>query len=196
MLRCLGAQTRRLARRQAVLLEGDPAEYLGIVLQGAVEVLRDDFYGNRSLVARIGPMQLFAETFACAQAAAMPVSVVAACESEVLLLDCRRVLQGCANACGFHSRVVSNLLQVVAAKNLLLNQKLELVSRRTTREKLMAYLLLQAKQQGGPEFTIPLNRQGLADYLEVDRSAMSAELSRLRRDGWVEYRKNWFRILK
>ena len=101
----------------------------------------------------------------------------------------------CGNACLFHSRIVRNLVQVLAQKNLHLNRKLDIASRRSTRDKLMAYLTAQAKQQKSAQFTIPFDRQALADYLGVERSAMSAELSKLQKEGLLETRKNWFKLL-
>lgn len=195
MLSCLGARKVGVGKDQAVFREGDPASFVGVVLSGAVRILREDFYGNRSVVGQVEPGELFGETFSCAHVAALPVSAVAAQTSEVLLLDCRRILTSCSNACAFHSRLVGNLVQVLANKNLGLNQKLDIASRRTTRDKLMAYLLAQAKQQGSSQFTIPFDRQALADYLGVERSAMSAELGKLQKEGVLETRKSWFHLL-
>lgn len=195
MLSCLGARKVGVGKDQAVFREGDPATFVGVVLSGAIRILREDFYGNRSVVGQVEPGELFGETFSCALVATLPVSAVAAQTSEVLLLDCRRILTSCSNACAFHSRLVGNLVQVLANKNLGLNQKLDIASRRTTRDKLMAYLLAQAKQQGSSQFTIPFDRQALADYLGVERSAMSAELSRLQKEGVLETRKSWFHLL-
>ena len=139
---------------------------------------------------------MFGESFACADVKRFPVSVVAVEDSQVLLIDSRRITVTCANACGFHNQMIFNLLKVVANKNLVLNQKIEITSRRTTREKLMAYLLLQAKIHRSDTFTIPYDRQALADYLEVERSAMSAEIGKLRRDGIIDCEKSTFRLLK
>ena len=125
----------------------------------------------------------------------MPVTVEARQESVILLADCRRVLTVCRSACSFHNRLINNLLQVVAQKNLQLNRKIECMSRRTTREKLMAFLLSEAKRQGSREFDIPFDRQALADYLGVERSAMSAEIGRLARDGVIACERRHFRLL-
>ena len=122
----------------------------------------------------------------------MPVSVIAVTDSEVLLLDCRRVFTSCSNACHFHSVLMKNLLQEMAQKNLALTRKIRYMSQKTTKEKLMAYLLDQAKQQGSKEFVIPHNRQSLADYLGVERSAMSAEISKLKRSGQIDTHGSWF----
>ena len=196
MLGCIGGRTVSIARGQSLWREGDPATYVGLVLSGAVRLVREDYYGNRSIVAHIAPGELFGETYACAGLASLPVSVAADEDSEVLLMDCRRITVSCSNACAFHSRMVFNLLRLVAVKNLVYDQKIQVTSRRTTREKLMAFLLNQAKLQGSNSFTIPYDRQELADYLEVDRSGLSAEISKLRKEGVLESEKNRFTLLK
>ena len=195
MLGCIGGKTLSVAKGQPVWLEGDPATHVGMVLSGAVRLEREDYYGNRSIVAHIGPSELFGETYACAGIQALPISVVADEASTVLLMDCRRITTTCSSACAFHSRIIYNLLRLVANKNLIFDQKIQITSRRTTREKLMAYLLNQAKIHGSSQFTIPYDRQELADYLEVDRSGLSAEISKLRKEKIIESEKNRFRIL-
>ena len=195
MLQCLNGQLRTVARGQIVFHEGDEARWVGIVLEGEVQIFRDDYDGSRSLLGRAGPGELFAEVFACAGSASLPVTVEAKQESVILLADCRRVLTVCRSACSFHNRLINNLLQVVAQKNLQLNRKIECMSRRTTREKLMAFLLSEAKRQGSREFDIPFDRQALADYLGVERSAMSAEIGRLARDGVIACQRRHFRLL-
>lgn len=196
MLGCLQARETQAKKGAPVFLEGDPAGFIGIVLEGAVRIVRDDYYGERTLLAQAEPGDIFAEAYACADVETMPISGYAAADSRVLLLSCRKMLTVCTNACRFHNRLVKNLLQVVARKNLLLSQKIQFMSQKTTREKLMAYLLDQAKQQGSLEFTIPFDRQTLADYLGVERSAMSAELGKLRRDGVLETTGSHFRLIR
>ena len=194
MLGCLNGKITGIAKGDPVFLEGDSARYMGVVLSGAIQVVRDDYYGNRSVLTVVSPGGLFGETFACAGLEALPVSAIALQNSTVLLLDCRRVLTGCTHACPFHSRLISNLLQVIAQKNLTLTQKIRYMSQKTTREKLMEFLLDQAKRHGSAEFTIPYDRQALADYLGVERSAMSAEIGKLRKDGLIETSGAWFRV--
>lgn len=195
MLGCLGGRVVPIKRGQVILREGDSALAVGIVLEGAVQLIREDYYGNRSIVGHIGPTQLFGETYAYARAKSLPVSVVADADGSVLMIDSRRVTSCCSNVCEFHNRMIANMLHLVAAKNLMLHQKIDVTSKRTTREKLMAYLLGQAKQQGSNRFSIPFDRQALADYLEVDRSGLSAEIGKLRKEGVLESEKNTFTLL-
>ena len=194
MLQNLGVKRQQFAKGQQVFFEGDPAKEIGIVLSGQVQVVKEDYYGNRNLVALIEPSQLFGEAFACAGVEALPVSVVAVCESDIMLIRCERIIAP-QEADEFHNQLVHNLLYVVASKNLILSRKIELISKRTTKEKLMAYLLSEAKCNGTASFRIPYNRQELADYLGVERSAMSAELSKLKKEGKINFHKNNFVIL-
>ena len=196
LMDCLGARSMPVKKQQVILAEGDPARFVGIVLEGSVQIEKVDYFGNRSIMAQAGAGELFGESFACAGAATMPVSAVAVTDGRILLMDCQRITVSCSNACGFHSRLISNLLRIVAGNNIRLNQKIEITAKRTTREKLMAYLLGQAKFHGSDSFTIPFDRQALADYLQVERSAMSAEISKLRRDGIIECDKSRFRLLQ
>ena len=195
MLGCIGGKTVQVSKGGTVCREGDPATHVGMVLSGAVQLIREDYYGNRSIVAHIGTGELFGETYACADVEALPVSVVADEDSTVLLMDCRRITTTCSSACAFHSRIIYNLLRLVARKNLLFDQKIQVTSKLSTREKLMAYLLNQAKLQNSSTFSIPYDRQELADYLEVDRSGLSAEISKLRKEGILESEKNRFTLL-
>ena len=195
MLGCLGAKLRSVKKGQFILREGDSTILVGIVLNGAAQVIREDYYGNRSIMARIGPMQLFGESYAFSGIPSLPVSVIADEDCEILFLDSRRITTTCCNACEFHNRVIFNLLHLVATSNLILHQKIHITSKRTTRDKLMAYLLSQAKLTGKNIFTIPFDRQGLADYLEVDRSGLSAEISKLRKEGVLESEKSTFKLL-
>lgn len=195
MLNCIEAHVSAYIKNQTILREGDPVGTVGIVLSGRIQVEKNDYNGNRTLLARLEPPELFGEAFACAGVQRLPVSVTSVQDSEVMLIPCKRMITACANCCAFHTRVIHNLLHIVAEKNLMLNQKIEVISKRTTKEKLMAFLLVQAKQHNSRMFSIPYDRQALADYLGVERSAMSAELGRLRREGKIDFYKNQFKLL-
>ena len=196
MLQCMQARLVDVAKGEAVFRAGEPAEYVGILLSGGVRVFRDDFDGNRTIHAAMQPGDLFGETFACAGVGRLTVTAEADRPSRALLIRMRRLIETCPSACAFHNRVVMNLLKVMAVKNLMLNQKLEITSRRTTREKLLAYLSAQARAAGSDSFVIPFDRQGLADYLGVDRSALSAEIGKLRREGVIKSERSAFILLR
>lgn len=139
---------------------------------------------------------LFGEAFSFARVECLPVSVTAAEKTEVLFINCERIITVCPSACEFHNRLVRNMLKILAEKNMTLTQKIGHMGKRTTREKILSYLSEQAKKAGGESFTIPLNRQEMADYLAVDRSAMSKELGRLKEEGQISFHKNQFQLLK
>lgn len=194
MLSCLDARVVDTSKGEYIFSEGEAAKYVGIVLSGEAQIIREDFFGNRTIVAAIVPGELFGESFACAEVDELPVSVVASEKSEIMLIDCKRIITTCGSACRFHNMIIHNLLQVLAAKNLAFNKKIEITSKRTTRDKLMTYLLSQAKAHGSSSFEIPFDRQELADYLGVERSAMSKEIGRMKDDGLIECERSWFKV--
>ena len=196
VLECLNAGTAEYKKNELIFMEGSPAKFVGIVLSGGVRIIKEDYFGNRSIVSRSGPGELFGESFACAGTEVLPVSVAAAFDSEIMMIDCRRITRTCSHSCEFHNRIIFNLLKTVAEKNLEFNRKIEITSKRTTREKLMSYLMYEAKNNHSNSFTIPFDRQELADYLEVDRSGLSAEISRLRKEGIIECSRSRFTLLE
>ena len=179
-----------------ILSSGSPVRSLGLVVSGRAEIVRDDYWGNRQVIGTVGPGELFGEAYACIQGEPLMVSVLASERCEILFLEIQRVFTVCSPACGYHSRLIRNLLTIMARKNLMLTRKIDHMSQRTIREKVMAYLSCEAERWGNEAFEIPFNRQQLADYLAVDRSALSAELSRMQKDGLIEYEKNRFRIIR
>lgn len=179
-----------------ILLAGDPADRVGVLLEGRAQVIREEFSGSRTILTGLNPGNLFAEAFACASGEhkTLPVTVLAVAESVVLWMDYRKILRACPAGCAFHHRLVENMLAVVADKNLMLNRRIGHLSKRSTREKLLSYLSEQAALHGSAAFSIPFDRQQLADYLCVERSAMSAVLSKLREEGVLEVERNRFRL--
>ncbi|MBQ7346696.1 MAG: Crp/Fnr family transcriptional regulator [Clostridia bacterium] len=195
MLGCLDAKVETFDKKYTIFAEGYPAKYIGIVLSGSVQVVQVDYYGNRSILSILNASQVFAEAFACAEVCSLPVSVVANDPCEVMLIDCSHVLHTCSNHCDFHQQLIFNLMKDMASKTIMFHQRIEVTSKRTTREKLMAYLALQAKEHDSNSFDIPFDRQELADYLEVDRSGLSAEIGKMKKEGMIETQKNHFRLL-
>ena len=179
------ARTCAFQKGELLLRRGDVTRRLGLVLEGAVHIIREDFWGNRSIVGLAGPGEVFAESYALA-GEPLEVSVLAAAPGAALFLEA----DGLTDA-----RLTANLLHLLARKNLMLTRKMRHMARRTTRDKLLSYLSAQALAAGSSEFDIPMDRQQLADYLAVDRSAMSAALGKLRDEGVLTFRKNHFRLL-
>ena len=194
LLSCMEAGELSFRKGETLLHCGERTEQLGLVLAGTVHIVRDDFWGNRSIVGFAGPGDVFAESYALT-GEPLGVSALAATDCAVLFFGASKVISGCAQVCGFHEQLSRNLLGMVAKKTLLLTEKMRHMARKTTREKLLSYLSAQALRAGTSEFEIPLDRQQMADFLGVERSAMSAALGRLRDEGILEFRKNRFRLL-
>ncbi len=192
----LQATVKSYHKEAYVKSTGDKLDFIALLLTGEVHVLQDDYYGNRSITASISAGSLFAEAFACAGVPALPVDIVAAEDCTVMYLNSNILFHACDGSCQFYHIIIQNLLGIVARKNITLNQKLKYTSRKTTGEKLLSYLNDQAKAKKSNEFTIPFNRQELADYLGVERSAMSAEISKLVKLGILETQRSQFKLLK
>jgi len=195
MLTCLGAKTEAFDKKYTVFAEGSPAKYIGIVLSGKVQVEQTDYYGNRSILSMMGPSEVFAEAFACAEIPVLPVSVIASEACEIMYIECSHILYTCANNCGFHRQLIFNLMRDLAEKTISFHRRIDVTSKRTTREKLMAYLMHCAKAAGTDTFEIPFDRQALADYLEVDRSGLSTEIGKLTREGVIIADRKKFTLL-
>lgn len=195
MLRCLGARVQVYDKKQTIFAEGTPARYIGIVLSGKAQTTQVDYYGNRSILSHIRPAEVFAEAFACAATTALPVTITAGERSEIMLIECDHILRTCSNHCDFHQKLIYNLMQDLARKTVQFHRRIEVTSKRSTREKLLAYLSQISKEAGSDSFDIPFDRQELADYLEVDRSGLSVEIGKLRREGVIENKKNHFVLL-
>lgn len=194
MLKCLGSEARRFRKDEILLLAGDKPEYVGVVLSGQLYIAREGYDGSRSLIAAITPGEIFAEALCCAGVSESPVTVTAGTDSVVMLLRFSRILHTCAGSCTFHTMLIENMLRIIANKNLLLQNRMEIVGLKSVRMKVRRYLESFAPKQGR-NITIPFNREELADFLCVERSALSHELAKMKRDGLIDYRKNEF-VLK
>lgn len=195
LFHCLTPKQRRFCKNDFILRAGEPVQNMGLVLEGTVLILKEDYWGNRSILSQVPAGGLFAEAFSAAGEIILPVSVMAAKETEILFLDVKKVFQSCAEPCCHHVQLIHNMIQIMARKNLALTQKMEHITKKTTRDKLLSYLSLEAEKQGKNPFCVPFSRQELADYLSVDRSAMCHQLSKMQKDGLVRYQKSLFELL-
>lgn len=195
MLSCMQARLCRCKKGEYVLRQGEHLDNIMILAEGALHIQRDDYWGNRSIISMVSAGEMFGEAYAAPESGTLMNDVLAVEDSAVIFLDVKKLITVCTSACRFHSTVVQNLVFAISEKNRGLVQKLGFMSKRTTREKLLAYLSEEAERQGCGTFVIPFNRQQLADFLSVDRSAMSNELCKLRDEGLLEFEKNRFRLL-
>ncbi len=194
LLPCLDAAERSYKRGQVILSEGEPTQWMGVVLQGLVILSCPDIWGKNTILGSAGPGSVFAEAYACVPGEPLMIRVSAAEDSRVLMLNLQKVLSGCGS-CPCHAQLVRNLLRVCAGKSLQLSRRILHTSPKSIRGRLESYFSECVKKSGSLSFTIPFNRQQLADYLGVDRSAMSSELSRMRREGRILVERNRFTML-
>ena len=195
MLSCLDARLHTYKKGEYVFRQGEHLNCITVLVDGELHIQRDDYWGNRAIVTRIDVGEIFGEAYIAPESGALLNDVVAVEDSTVIFFDIRRIITVCSSACRFHSAVVQNLFFAISDKNRTLLQKLGHISKRTTREKLISYLSEEAKRQNSASFSIPFNRQQLADFLFVDRSAMSNELCKMRDEGLLEFEKNQFKLL-
>ena len=195
ILSCLRAEEKHYKKEEIICHMGDTVTSLGVVISGSVLIENDDIWGNRSILDRVGPGQIFAETYACVPGEKLMVNVTAAEDTVILFLNVGRIIRSCPNSCSYHIKLIRNLLSISAQKNLNLSRRIFNTSSKTIRGRLLSYLSDQAVQKGKQQFDIPFNRRQLADYLGVDRSAMSNELSKMQRDGLIRVERNHFELL-
>lgn len=195
-LACLQPTMRVFEKGQTILMAGTTLHEFGLIRRGAVHIIRVDFWGNIDLLQTVGAGDVFGESYACLPSSPLPVSVVAEQKSEVLFLNAAHVLTVCPSACAFHTRLLRNLVGVLAQKNMRLTRKIDHVTQKSTRRKVLAFLSDEAARHGCDTFTIALDRRALAEYLAVDRSALSAELSHMQRDGLIAFERNRFTLKK
>lgn len=200
VLSCLSAKMQEYERGSVLFRQGEKMEQMGIVLEGSISLEKEDFWGNRSILAIVEAREVFGEVYACRKERTLNINVTAQYRTKVLLLDLTPVLdrregEGPGKEEALYEKLTVNLVHILADKTWSMARKTEYLSGRGIREKVEAYLSAQAQMAGEGDFIIPLNRQELADFLAVDRSALSRELGKMRREGILDYRKNHFRLL-
>ena len=195
MLNCLQAKMLTVSKGDYVFRQGEHIDKITVLVDGKLLVKRDDFWGNRSIVNVIRIGEMFGEAYIAPESGALLNDVIADEDSTIFSFDIQRILTVCPSACRFHSMVIQNLFFAISEKNRKLVRKIGHMSNRTTRTKLLSYLSEEAKKHNSNHFLIPFNRQQLADFLCVDRSAMSNELCKMRDEGLLEFDKNEFTLL-
>lgn len=195
MLSCLQARLCTYKKGEYVLRQGERIDNIMVLVEGKLHIQHDDYWGNRSIINMISAGEMFGEAYSAPESSTIMNDVLAVEDSAVIYFDVNKVISVCHTACKFHSIVIHNLFFAISEKNRKLIQKLGYMSKRTTREKLTAYLSDEAKRQNSGTFSIPFNRQQLADFLSVDRSAMSNELCKMRDEGKIKFEKNRFTLL-
>lgn len=194
MLGCIGYHVSSFRRGEIVAFEEENIKHIGIVIAGSVDMVKEDIWGNKTMLVRSRKNDMFGETFACGSDNLSMVTFLVSEDAEILFLPFNRVMNSCTMACQFHHRLIENMVHIIARKNRDLMRKVEVVSKRTIREKLLAYLSIQAQIHESRYFEIPLGRMELAEYLCVDRSALTRELVKMKAEGLIDYDRNCFRM--
>ena len=195
LLGCIGYHTATFRKGDIVAFEEEYIRHVGIMIYGSVDMIKEDVWGNKTMLVRIGKNELFGETFACGSDNISLVTYLVSEDAKILFIPFDRAMHNCTMSCAFHHRLMENMVRIIANKNRDLMRKVEVVSKRTIREKLLAYLSIQTQLQGTRYFEIPLGRVELAEYLCVDRSALTRELAKMKEDGLIDYDRNCFRML-
>lgn len=196
LLTYLHAKERKFQKDELLFAAGDHPECVGIVISGSVYIVQEDYWGNRTILSCVRTGEIFGEAFSCAQVSAFPVSVLAHENGTVMLINCNRIFNTDSFSNVFHARLILNLIKVLAEKNIALTSKMKHITKKTIQNKVLSYLSECAILSGKDVFEIPFNRQEMADYLSVDRSALSGTLCKMREEGIIEFRKNKFKIKK
>ena len=194
LLLCIGAKERKFRKNEVIFRAGSPVSEFGLVQSGSVNIVVNLYWGNSMIFGHIGKGDVFAESYAAVPGKEPVCDVVASEDTEVLFLNMQRMLTPCRKACAYHSRIIQNMLRISAQKNLNMSSRMMHTASKSLRERLLSYFSEQALEHGSSHFSIPFNRQQLADYLAVNRSAMSKELSKMQEDGLIAYRKNEFTL--
>lgn len=194
MLKCLSARIKHYKKDEFIIRSGDYIRSVGMVLTGTALIIQEDFWGKRTIISEAMSGALFAETYACIPSIPIEMSVISDSECDVLFMDFNRIMNVCTSACTFHTRLLQNFLSSIARRNLILTKKMQHMSKKTIREKLLSYLSAESLKNNSSTFDIPFNRQQLADYLSIDRSALSNEMSKLQDEGILTYKKNRFTL--
>jgi CRP-like cAMP-binding protein len=194
LLQCLRASFGQFKKGQFLLMEGDPVRHIGILFSGSADIIKEDAFGRRSIVNTLGPLDMFAEALVCAEIEESPVSVVGSSDGWLCFIDYKRITTTCSSACAFHSKLIQNMMSILAIKNVMFNKKVDYLLMKGMREKISSYLLDIAKNKKALSFDIPFNREELAEWLSVDRSALSRELSKMKDEGIIDYKKSHFVI--
>lgn len=195
MLDCIGYHISTFHKGEIIAFEGENLKHIGLILSGAVDMVKEDLWGNKTMLIRARKHELFGETFACGDDNLSVVTFLASEDARIMFMPFDRVMHSCTRACIFHHQLIENMVRVIAQKNRDLMRKTEVISKKTLREKIMAYLSIQAQLQNSRYIELPLGRIELAEYLCADRSALTRELVKMKQDGLIDYDKNCFRIL-
>ena len=184
MILCFRMRRARFAPGETIRVYGGSRD-VGVVVRGAAELVRFDSGGNRTILERMETGGIFGELLAFSAELGDSLEVIAAGECEVLFMDYAHIMKRCEKACRHHSLLVENLFRLMAEQARRLSRRVEVLSQRSIRDKLLCYFHILRLESGGDAVTLPFSLSTLADYISTDRSAMMRELKRMRQEGVV-----------
>ena len=194
LLVCLNSRIVEYKKNQFIWIQGDTDIKIGIVLSGQVNIIKEDFAGNRNIITCINAPGLFGESLVCSEIAESPVSVQAVEDTKIMTIEFLMLIKMCISSCAFHTRLIQNMLKIIEKKNFSLNEKIYYLSKKTTKQKIASFLLSNISNKNDNIVKINFNRKELADYMGVNRSALSRELSKMRDKNIIDFKKNTFNI--
>ena len=192
LLQCMGIKTRNYKANSYILKTESKIDFLGVILDGSAKIIKTDLLGKKTVIEELKINDIFGHDIVCLGKNKSPVDIIAECNCEVLFLPFEKVVTPCNKLCKYHLQLIKNIMKMISKRNSLLNDKIDIIAQKTTREKILA--LLETYKQDG-EFTIPYSREEMAKFLCVDRSAMSRELCKMRDEGILKFNKNRFKLL-
>lgn len=192
-LLCAKKKTREYKKGEIIFLAGNITNSIGIILEGTCHIIREDYWGNKTIINEINPSGIIGEVFAI-QKIPLENTVIAKSNITIMFMDIDKILTPCAKSCSFHNEIIKNLINILARKTMVMNRKLEHITKRTMKEKILSYLSSLSKIKNSNSFEIPYNRTELSEFLCVDRAALSKELSKLKKEGLIDFKKNIFTL--
>ena len=193
LLKCIGIKTKVFRKNAFILKAGSKIDYLAVILGGNAVMSKTDSFGKQTVIEELKMNDIFGHNIVCCGLDKSPVDVIAENECEVLFLPFEKVVTPCEKLCPYHLQLIKNVMKMISKRNSLLNDKIDIIGQKTTRDKILA--LLETYRNGQKVFSIPYSREEMAKFLCVDRSAMSRELCRMRDEGILKFSKNHFEIL-
>jgi CRP-like cAMP-binding protein len=195
LLTCINSYIKSYQKNEYIFFSGDEVNYVGIVLSGSLELIKENPAGLKHILDFLGPSNLFGEGIVCTKNRIASVTVRSKEDTKILFIPYERIIKTCSNSCSFHFQIIKNMMMLLGEKNSGLNQKIELLMLKGMKEKLATYLLNESKKQNSQTFQIIPNRNELAEYLNVSRPSMSRELGRMKEQGIIDFYQNSFKIL-
>lgn len=192
-LHCSKGRIKNFEKGEIIILAGNISENFGLLVEGVAHVVREDYWGNKTIVGELHENEIFGEVFAL-QKIPLENTAIAKTNCKILFINTTLIINPCKDGNSFHDTIVRNLILILAKKTMMMNRKLEHITKRSMKDKILSYLSGISEKENKKTFSIPYNRTELSEFLCVDRAALSKELSKLQKEGYITYKKNIFTL--